>query len=260
MTKIRRLTTALGLAGGMTLASFLAVVAPAMALTPEEVARKLNNIPVFTLFNPELKKFAVASLNVDGKSLALVPSYVDRGDAERLLQEQQRSNAEAAKKVEIKAIPLSLIYLETQSKKTTPNEPTFQVVPDEDEIKIAVKMRAADGATEQNWRGIPLFYAPNLGITLPTQEGNSPGRSILPMYFSRSDIESYIAEAKKGNPQLAKSDIPIQVTTLDKVLETLLSNNDPALSQVEFVPPRASLEYIMRQRQNAQPKAQPKQQ
>lgn len=252
MTRIHSIATAVGLAGGALVASVLTAVAPAIALTQEEVARKLNNVPVFTLFNPELKKFAVASLEVDGKSISLVPSYVDRTDAERLLQEQRSANTAIAKGVEVRTIPLSLVFLESEKSKNKPDQPAFQVVPDEDEIKIALQMQAAEGKKDQNWRGIPLFYAPNLGITLKGADGKP--QPILPMYFSRADLETYVAEAKKGDAALAKTQIPIKVTTLDRVLQTLLTNNDPAMNQVEFIPPRASLEYVLQsQRQNANP-------
>ncbi len=252
MTRIYRIAAAAGLAGSALAASILTAVAPAIALTQEEVARKLNNVPVFTLFNPELKKFAVASLELEGKTVSLVPSYVDRTDAERLLKEQRAANGAVAKGVEIRTIPLSLVFLESESSKNKPDQPAFQVVPDEDEIKIALQMQAAEGKKDQDWRGIPLFYAPNLGITLTGADGKP--QQILPMYFSRADLESYVSEAKKSDANLAKTQIPIKVTTLDRVLQTLLTNNDAAMNQVEFIPPRASLEYVVQnQRQTANP-------
>ncbi len=249
MTRIHRLAAAVGLAGSAVVASVLTAVAPALALTQEEVARKLNNVPVFTLFNPSLKKFAVASLDINGESVSLVPSYVDRTDAERLLKEQQSANTAVAKDVEIRTVPLSLVFLESEINKGK-DQPPFQVVPDEDEIKLALQMQAADGKKSDSWRGIPLFYAPNLGITLSDKDGKP--KQILPMYFSRADLESYLAEAKKSDPNLAKTDIPLKVTTLDRVLQTLLTNDAPELDQVEFIPPRASLEYVVQnQRRNA---------
>lgn len=254
MRQLRHWTRNVVVAGGVGLSVLLSTMAPALALTPEEIARKLNNIPVFTLFNPELKKFAVASLSLDGKTVSLVPTYVDRADAERLLQEQRQENADLAKSVEVRFIPLSLVYLESQSTQRAANEPAFQVVPDETAVKAAVNLRQQAGETVESWSGIPLFYAPNLGITLSDDKGQS--QQILPMYFSRADLENYLQEAKKESPDLNKSEIPILVTTLDRVLQTLSNSDDPAMNQVEFIPPKASLEYVMREQRNGRPPAQ----
>lgn len=228
---------------------------PALALTQEEIARKLNSVPVFTLFNAELNKFAVASVSLDGKTVSLVPSYVDREDAERLLQEQRQSNQTLAKEVVVRTIPMSLVYLESISTKRQATDPAFQVVPDEDAVKAAVAIRQAAGEDVQSWRGIPLFYAPTLGITLTDDEGKT--KQILPMYFSRTDLENYLAEAKKQTPELSKTEIAISVTTLDRVIQTLSESNDANMSQVEFIPPKASLEYVMRNQRNAAPAAAP---
>lgn len=254
MRQLRHWTRDVVLAGGLGLSVLLSAVAPALALSPEEIARKLNNVPVFTLFNPELNKFAVASLSLDGKTVSLVPTYVDRADAERLLQEQRRENAALAEDVEVRFIPLSLVYLESQSPQRAADDPAFQVVPDETAVKAAVSLRQQAGETLQSWSGIPLFYAPNLGITLSDDKGQS--QQILPMYFSRADLENYLQEAKKESPELNQTDIPILVTTLDRVLQTLSSSDDPAMRQVEFVPPKASLEYVMREQRSGQPPAQ----
>jgi hypothetical protein len=248
MSKLGHWTKNIAVAAGMTfatLAGSLALdISPALALSDEEIARKLNNVPIFTLFNAQLKKFAVASLSLDGKSVSLVPSYVDRGDAERLLQEQRQSNSTLAKEVEVRTIPLSLVYLESRSTKRKTEDPTFQVVPDEQEVQAAVALRQKAGEDVKSWSGIPLFYAPNLGITLAGENGKA--QQILPMYFSRADLEGYLAEAKKTTPDLGKTEIPILVTTLDRVLQTMSSSNDPAMGQVEFIPPKASLEFVLR--------------
>jgi len=252
MRQLGHWTKNLALAAGLTLTTLtgaLAVdIAPAIALSEEEIARKLNNVPVFTLFNAELNKFAVASLSLDGKTVALVPSYVDRTDAERLLQEQRQSNASLAKEVEVRTIPMSLVYLESRSTKRQETDPAFQVVPDEQEVKAAVAVRQQAGEEVKSWSGIPLFYAPNLGITLAGEDGKD--RPILPMYFSRADLENYLAEAKKETQDLQQTEIPIQVTTLDRVLQALSKSDDPAMSQVEFIPSKASLEYVIRSQQN----------
>lgn len=254
MRQLGHWTKNLALAAGVTFTTLMGTlamdVAPAMALSEEEIARKLNNVPVFTLFNAELKKFAVASLSIDGKTVALVPSYVDRTDAERLLQEQRQSNASLAKEVEVRTIPMSLVYLESRSTKRQATDPAFQVVPDEQEVQAAVAVRQKAGEEVKSWSGIPLFYAPNLGITLADENGND--KQILPMYFSRADLESYLAEAKKETRDLQQSEIPVRVTTLDRVLQTLSESDDPAMDQVEFIPPKASLEYVIRSQRSQQ--------
>ncbi len=254
MRQLGHWTKNLALAAGVTFTTLMGTlamdVAPAMALSEEEIARKLNNVPVFTLFNAQLKKFAVASLSLDGKTVALVPSYVDRTDAERLLQEQRQSNSSLAKEVEVRTIPMSLVYLESRSTKRQATDPAFQVVPDEQEVQAAVAVRKQAGEEVKSWSGIPLFYAPNLGITLADENGND--KQILPMYFSRADLESYLAEAKKETRDLQKIAIPINVTTLDQVLQTMSESDDPAMSQVEFIPPKASLEYVIRSQRSQQ--------
>lgn len=254
MRQLGHWTKTFALAAGVTFTTLVSTIAidisPAMALSEEEIARKLNNVPVFTLFNAQLNKFAVASLSLDGKTVALVPSYVDRSDAERLLQEQRQSNSTLAQEVEVRTIPMSLVYLESRSPKRQATDPAFQVVPDEQEVKAAVAVRQDAGEEVKSWRGIPLFYAPNLGITLADKDGNE--QPILPMYFSRADLESYLAEAKKGTADLQATELPIRVTTLDRVLQTLSESDDPAMNQVEFIPPKASLEYVIRNQQQTQ--------
>lgn len=252
MSKIRRFVATLGASAIGGAIAVMAASFPALALTPAEVARKLENIPVFALFNPELNNYPSASFEVEGETVSLVLSYVDRLDAEKILAEQRRINEEIGEQVTVRPIPLSRVFLEIQNSKDKGEQPLFQVIPDGDEIQKAVEMRTSEGQKDEGWRGIPLFYTPNLGLTQTTPDGAS--RQILPMFFSRTDLDNYVVQAKKENPDIGASEVALKVTTLENVLNTLLNEEDPALSQVEFMPPRDSLEFIIQeQRRSANP-------
>lgn len=235
---------------GSALLGIIASAASALALTPEQIAKKLEVVPVFVFYNVQTQQFPLSATTVAGKQVPILRTFMDQTEAEQILQQVRGKNPNFTG-VEVRPMPLSLIYLEAQAKDRKPDSPQFQVIPDDIAIKAAVDTLKAEGRDIKNVTGLPLFFAPEIGWVKAV--GNAKPEQVLPMYFSETDIKAAIAEAKKREPKLASVPIKVQVTTLEKVVSVMADQKDPKFAQVEFVPPLSSLTYIEKLQKAAPP-------
>jgi nickel transport protein len=233
----------LSLAGALTGGLFLGVVGftqRALALSAEEIASKLNQIPVFMILDAQgehLKAVSEADENVqapvvflDGQTAAGVLSQVEAG----------------GQQAQIEVVDLGSVYREIAGDSDTAPLLYFPI---RDELAAAVEI-------QPEFQGVPLFI-PRRGESnayLPFVQGDEVS---LPMFFSREDLQTYVDWVFEEDPSGAE-DIVVEVVSLEWLLATMASSDDQALdnqlSQVRLFPASEVLEFIdMIRTQQGQP-------
>ncbi len=221
-----------------SLALPLIVPMGALALPAEQVIEKLARIPVFAIVDTE-KGLLGAPGAINGNKLFVAQVFLSRQDADQALTQAKVKKPELAKAT-VQPVSMAVIYVENQNaaKAGTPKETEqrlgFNVIPDGAQIKLALEVLKGQGQTVEKMSGIPLFFPQ---IVKPGQ--TEP--EVMPLMFLRKeDLQQELAQAQQKVPELAKSKITIQVTTLDRVVEAMLANADASFGQISFVPSRLS--------------------
>jgi hypothetical protein len=222
-----------------SLATSLMSVPAALALPAEQVIEKLARIPVFAIVDTE-KGLLGAPGEINGKKLFVAQVFLSKQDADQALTEAKGKKPELAKAT-VQPVSMAVVYAENQNAakgtadpKDTQQRLGFSVMPDRNQIKQAIDVLKGQGQTVEKMAGIPLFFPQIL----------KPGEKepeVMPLMFLRKeDLQQELAQAQQKVPELAKSKITIQVTTLDRVVEAMLANNDASFGQINFVPSRLS--------------------
>jgi nickel transport protein len=218
------------LAGGLLFGVF-GLAQRALALTAEEIAAKLNQIPVFMILDAQgehLKAISESDENVqapvvflDGQTAAGVLSQVEEGGQE----------------AQIEVVDLGTVYREVAGTEETASPLLY--FPIREELAAAVEL-------QPNFQGVPLFI-PRRGESnsyLPFVQGEEVS---LPMFFSREDLQTYVNWVFEDNPAGA-SEIVVEVVSLEWLLAAMASSEDQAmdeqLSQVRLFPSTDVLEFI----------------
>jgi Tic22-like family len=235
---------ALGLTLGVWATSLATLAVPlmapmgALALPAEQVIEKLARIPVFAIVDTE-KGLLGAPGAINGKKLFVAQVFLSKQEADQALTEAKAKKPDLAKAT-VQPVSMAVIYVENQNaakggtEKETQQRLGFNVIPDGSQIKLALEVLKGQGQTVDRMGGIPVFFPQIL----------KPGQTepeVMPLMFLRKeDLQQELAQAQQKVPELAKSKITIQVTTLDRVVEAMLANADASFGQINFVPSRLS--------------------
>ncbi|TAE55316.1 MAG: hypothetical protein EAZ76_08855 [Nostocales cyanobacterium] len=240
----------LGLVGGTLFSSVTALNFPALALTDQQVREKLDSVPVFMITNDQGLPL---SRNLPGKNgqqqVSVTGVYMSRQEAEKFIQELRKAKnknpklEEMAKKLQVTAVPLGVIYQQLQQTKNQSNRLLFAFKPVDQEIQGALTLLKASGQKvdqEKFKSSVPVFavrFSPDKGY-VPIQMGQKK-EQMIPLFLSKKDAQDLLGKVK---PKFPKADI--QVIDVNGVIQTLKDKNDPWLNQVILVPSAESREYI----------------
>lgn len=237
MKSFIRRALALGALGTSLLSATLAAPGAAWALTQEQVAEKLSNVPVFVLGN-ESGLILISSVAEEGESAEPSPSlyvFMTEQDAETFLSRANEANPEFAPDARVGLTNLEKLYQETQA------DDSLQViyVPEQDEATQAA-------ALETNYQGgVPLFFARfEDGSLAPVQQDN--GETIFPMFFSRADLDSLLNDLAERNPE-ARAAISVGVLPLEAMLVEMQTSEDDSLNQIRLLPDSETINSIQNQ-------------
>lgn len=236
--RIVRWSAGLGMAGALFLASGIAENLTALALPEEEVFKKLEHIPVFTITDEQGAPL-VASAEDENK---LAGVFISPQDANNFLAQVKNTNPDLADKVKVVPISLAEVYKLSQSAQSQQDALNFQYVPEEEAVNSAKTISEAN--QEPFPGGVPLFVArggeENNYLTVqPTKD--SP--QMIPFFFDKQQLEQLIAQSKKQKPEVAEQ-IDIQVVPLEGIIETLKTKEDPAIKNIFIVPTNESLQFV----------------
>lgn len=216
------------------------------ALTTQQIAEKLARIPVYTMgvLQGDQVTFLQESIpQENGQSVRISRVYLSEADARNDLNDLKANQAQLPTNIDVAKVSLGEVYCISQQNQSDPCQspapsteepPAFVYFPDRTQLTQAVSMLQSQGVQlgENTPLFVPLFLAQ---FQIPGQEP----RTIPAIYFSVNNLQADLETAKTQQPQLANVTINVQVTTLDRVIEQLKTQNDPNFNLVQFVPQRS---------------------
>lgn len=223
------------LAGGSFLGASWLLPQAAYALTDEQIVDKLEQVPVFIILNADGQPLTVAAER-DSTEIKVPVVFLDGQTAETFLAQAQSEDDSA----QVALVDLGTLYQETNLGEN-PDTPLLYF-PIDEELTTAVALQA-------NFQGVPLFIA-RQGEEGPYLTITQDGSTLLPMFFSRDDLQTLLDRYAETNADAA-SDITVQVLSLEWLLAAMADNSDPALDeqldQIRLFPSTEVLDYIRSQ-------------
>ncbi|PSN16308.1 hypothetical protein C7293_03125 [filamentous cyanobacterium CCT1] len=238
---LRPLPLVTALVSGSLLGGGLAMPLPAVALGEEAIVDKLEQVPVFIILNSDGQPLTAAA-EVNDQEVKVPVVFIDGAAAEEFLARAQEEDPSA----EVALVDLGTLYQET-------------VLNDEEEVPLLYLPIGGELETatqlQSDFQGVPLFIA-RQGADGPYLTINQDGEASLPMFFSRNDLQTLLDRYEESNAEAA-DDVVVQVLSLEWLLATMSSNDDPALDaqldQVRLFPSTEVLNYIRAQEEEATP-------
>jgi len=236
----------LGIAGSVIFAGISGINnSPASALPQEQVVKTLQEVPVFTLANPQ-GEFVVISRKNQSKTISQIGFFISKQDAQKFLEGKlKKENPQLASTIQVRSVSLADYYnrvLESQQKKDS--GVIFTLVPTKQQVDSAKSILTSSGKPVQQFNGVPLFVPKfkqgNNYLTISIFQSNEP---YIPFYFDKEQAVAHLEAFKKARPQEAKN-TEIQVLDLNGVINTLNSSKDPNASKIFLFPSRESIEFI----------------
>ncbi|MBW4654756.1 MAG: hypothetical protein KME20_17205 [Kaiparowitsia implicata GSE-PSE-MK54-09C] len=229
----------IGLAGSMVLGG-LTGIRQALALTTEQVAERLQTVPVFAVTNSEgVPLLGTVENGEASQSVANV--FVSQQDAQQFVTQVQETNTDLAGDIQVTPVSLAEIFELAIAEETQSVQ--FTIVPREQHVQEAVALLQQRGEEGDRFQGVPLFYAESSadeGGYLTIQQGE---QQVIPMYFEQSGLQGLLSRVSEAEPDLAAS-MTIQVTNLETVIQLMQEEEDPELGSILLVPSQESIEYI----------------
>jgi nickel transport protein len=242
MKSLVRWSATAGLVGSALMGSLLAGTLQALAIPQEQIIQKLRPVPVFTIANAQGAPL-VASPPTGQKGAAVAGVFINQKDAQDFLNNLKTKNPELAKNVKVVPVSLAEVYQLNQTNKGKPEQLDFAYVPSKQQVDTAVSLLKQQGGKQpQQFNGTPLFVArggKEKGYLTIQQDG----KSIIPMFFNKEELQGLLDRFKQQQPNMASS-IEIQVLNLEGLMEVLRTKDDPQLNQIVLVPPQQSIEFI----------------
>ncbi|MGB5975509.1 MAG: Tic22 family protein [Nodosilinea sp.] len=214
---------------------------PASALGEDAIVNKLEQVPVFIILNSDGQPLTAAAA-IDDEEVKVPVVFIDGEAAEEFLARAREEDPSAS----VALVDLGTLYQETVFSDS--EKLPLLYLPIGEELDTATQIQA-------NFQGVPLFIA-RQGTDGPYLTINQDGEASLPMFFSRDDLQTLLDRYQESNAEAA-DDVVIQVLSLEWLLTTMTSNEDPALDaqldQVQLFPSTEVLNYIRAQEAEAAP-------
>lgn len=247
MKSLIRWGVTVGLVGSTLLGGVFAGSFPVLALSEQQIKDKLDSVPVYLITNDKGLPLSRTLPAQNGQQAGSVTGvYMSRKEALAFIKELQNAKKkdpkveDMAKKLQVTAVPLGVIYQQLQQSKNQPNRLLFAFKPVDQEIKGALALLKASGQKIDQFKSVPVFavrFASDKGY-VPIQLGANK-QQMIPLFLSKQDAQGLLNQVK---PKFPTADI--QVIDVDGVIKTLKDKNDPWLNQVVLVPSPESREYI----------------
>lgn len=232
------LSVAGAVASGLALGLF-GMAQHAWALTAEQIASKLTQIPVFMILDAQGEHLKAVSS--DDPNIQAPVVFLDGPTAAAVLNQVEAEGQDA----QIEIVDLASIY---RSMADSSGQAPLLYFPIRSEVAVAVEL-------EPEFRGVPLFVPrrANSNAYLPFVQGNEVS---LPMFFSREDLQTYVDWVFEDNPAGAE-DIEVEVMSLEWLLTAMAASEDTTannqFNQVRLFPSSEVLDFIKTIRQQQQP-------
>jgi Tic22-like family len=219
--------------------SGLLAAAPIQALPESQIATKLQGIPVFALTDADNLLLTASVASEPGKP-AKGGVFFSQADAKTFLQKLQKENPSVAKQLEVRPVSLSEVY-KAQVDLDPKKRVDILYVPSQNQVKTALTLMQKTEPSLKQFTGVPLFVAKvsKKGTYLTTIDKNS--KATVPLFFDRDQLQPLIDKFKKQQPNAA---VEVQVLTLETLLDSMRSENNPLYESLVFGPSREGLEVL----------------
>ncbi|RCJ17249.1 hypothetical protein A6S26_31370 [Nostoc sp. ATCC 43529] len=264
MKSLVRWGATLGIAGSVFLGGLVGIGnlpglgnLEAVALPQDQVVKKLQEVPVFTLTNPK-GEFVVLSRNNQSKTVSQVGFFISKQDAQKFLDNRlKKENPQLASTLQVRPLSLADYYKIVLEGKKKSDSVIYTLVPTQQQVASATSMLNANGKKVEQFNGIPLFVPKfkkdNSYLTIPVAKGNE---RYIPFFFEKEQAVALLDEFKKAVPKEAEN-TEIQVVDLYGVMEALNTSNDPSINKIVLYPSRESINFIRSLAPNQSPAAKP---
>lgn len=207
---------------------------PALALTQQEVASRLSTVPTFVIsVGDNLVSYPAAQAEGEAtKEVMFV--FLNRKDAEDYIALTRSREDLQSLPPEATVIVRSLEYLYTLEKNSQEGgdrQLNLVYVPETDEAQQAAALNS------DFKRGVPLFF-PQFEDGSIVSISQDDGEKIFPMFFSKADLESLLADLNERNSE-ARGALSVGVVPLEIVLNQMLVSEDDTFEQVRLLPDSA---------------------
>ncbi|MFM6282043.1 MAG: Tic22 family protein, partial [Dolichospermum sp.] len=236
----------LGIAGSVIFTGISAINnSQALALPQEQVVKRLQGIPVFTLTNPQ-GEFVVISTKNQSKTISQIGFFLSKKDAQKFLEVKlKKENPQLASNIQVRSISLAVYYNLVAESKKKKDSLIFTLVPTKQQVDSAKSiLTSSSGKPVEQFHGIPLFVPKfkqgNNYLTIPISQNSE---RYIPFYFDKEQATAVLEAFKKAKPQEA-ANTEIEVVDLDGVINALHSSKDPNTSKIFLFPSRESIEFI----------------
>jgi nickel transport protein len=253
-------------ASAATLATISAVLSSAVcfpgiaqALSTDEIVRRLDVVPVFSVTQENGQPILVfpkqpGQAPADPKPAdGAILHFVDPDDVREFATRVQSEAPEPSKKVNLALLTLGQFYRMWTEMQSKPEMPSLVVNPSKEDVEAAIAILKQQGQTVERFNGIPLFYA------VDPQAGDAPltlkadNREVVPFFFSKRDLQAMLDDYKQRQPDIINR-AQLRVFTLDGLIEELKKATDPnsLVASVRLIPSSQAAAFYVRAMQASQ--------
>ncbi|NJK75256.1 MAG: hypothetical protein HC849_20505 [Oscillatoriales cyanobacterium RU_3_3] len=214
----------------------------ALALSDAQIDEKLQSVPVFMLVNANNSLLINDVPDRGNSNISVAGVFISQQDALNFIEQLKISRPQLATTLRVLPVSLGEIYQTSQASKGAPEELQLTFIPAPQQVEFAKTVLRQNGQQVNEYQGVPLFLVrggPQNGYLTVQQEGQEE----IPVFFNLEDLQRFIERFKEQQPNLAAS-FDIEVVNLENVLEALRTQDDLFLTQLIFVPPLESLEFV----------------
>jgi acylphosphatase len=249
----------LGMGMALSLVSnALIAIAPAGALSENQILEKLQGIPVFTLTDKSGAPLTATANSNDGKKSNYTGAYTSRKEAQAFLQTIQKKDPNLAKQLQIRAVRLSELY---KIQSSTDKKLEIAYVGSQQQVNSALAIVQKNDRSIKSFNGVPLFVA-RAGKPAGYITVESNGKKVVPLFFDREQLQPYIEKFKKERPDLAAT-TEIQVITLEGLISSLRTKSSDSraaalYSQILLYPSQEAIDYLRNNKPTPTPTKKPR--
>ncbi|MGI2905724.1 Tic22 family protein [Tolypothrix sp. VBCCA 56010] len=247
MKSLVRWGATLGLIGSTLLSTVFVGNVPVLALTQQQVKEKLDSVPVFLIMNnQDIPLTSSVPAGQNGQKPGFVTQVFMSAQEAQAFMNQLRNRkdpdpkiAEIVKTLQVKAVPLGVIYQKVKETANSPDRLLFTFQPGKQELEGAVALLNQSGQKVKRFLSVPVFIvnSPDKGYIL--MKRRSDNKDIFPLFLSKKDAQNLLNQVKSEVPKAE-----IQVVDMDGIIKALQEKNDQWLNQVALIPSSESIEYI----------------
>ena len=184
-----------------------------LALTDSELREKLDNIYFFGIYDKQSNERA----EYENKEIF----FLNEADAKKTLAGIHSKSPESSESVYIVRYSLEILRSKND----------ILYIPDLEEVNTAENLAKASPQPYQG--GIPLYVSKvNDNYTILEKDS---GEEIIPFFFKKQHLDSFMADMRAKNPELANG-VKTEVVSFNNLIEILENNDNLILKKIQIIP------------------------